>query len=127
MSFFSRIGSALGKFFGGMKSAGGGAAKLGAIQSGIQKLGTAANVVQKLGIGGPTVQKIAGGISKLPLEEIGKSAQGAFDIGKQIFETGKKVREAFKPESQALPAEVQRVRPVAMGGANQPVLNLEDL
>lgn len=125
MSIFSRIGSALGKFFGGMKGVGG-PAKLGAIQSGIQKLGTAANVVQKLGLGGPTLQKIAGGISKLPLEEIGKSAQGAFDIGKQIFETGKKVREAFKQQPQQ--AEMSAgVKPVAIGGAGQKILNLEDL
>ena len=120
MSFLGRIGSAIGRFF----SRAGGAPKLGQIQSGIQKLGQVAGVVQKLGIGGPTLQKIAGTISKLPTEDIAKTAQGAFDIGKQIFETGKKVREALR--SEAMPAEMA-VKPVAIGGAGQRVVSLEDL
>ena len=119
MSFLGKIGSAIGRFF----SRAGGAPKLGQIQSGIQKLGQAANVVQKLGIGGPTVQKIAGTIAKLPTEDIAKTAQQAFDVGKQIFQTGKAVREAFRP--QVMPAEME-VKPVAMGG-KQGVINFEDL
>ena len=122
MSFLSGILGKIGGLFGRAMSS---APKLGSIQSGVQKLGSVANVVQKLGIGGPTVQKIAGGISKLPLEELGKTAQSAFDVGKQIFETGKKVASAFRPA--VVPAEQGSVQPVAMGGAGQRVMNMEDL
>lgn len=122
MSFLGRIGSAIGRFF----SRAGSAPKLGQIQSGIQRLGQVAGVVQKLGIGGPTVQKIAGTISKLPTEDIAKTAQQAFDVGKQIIQTGKAVREAFNPQpQQQMPAEMA-VRPVAMGN-KQGVMNFEDL
>lgn len=120
MSFLGRIGSAIGRFF----SKAGTAPKLGQLQSGIQKLGQAAGVVQKLGIGGPTIQKVAGVISKLPTDDIAKTAQGAFDIGKQIFETGKKVRDALR--QPPMPAQME-VKPVAIGGAGQRVMSMEDL
>ena len=122
MSFLSGILGKIGGLFGRAMSS---APKLGSIQSGVQKLGSVANIVQKLGIGG-NVGKVAGAISKLPLEELGKTAQSAFDVGKQIFETGKKVASALKP--QPVPAEQGAgVRPVAVGGAGQPVMNPEDL
>jgi len=121
--FLSGLGSKIGGLLGGLGKAGAGASKLGSIQSGVQKLGSVANIVGKLGIGGPTLQRIASGISKLPLEDIGKTAQQAFDVGKQIYETGKQVKQAFnKPQ----PAQME-VKPVAIGGVGQRVVELEDL
>ena len=122
MSFLRGIIGKIGGLFGKAVSS---APKLGAIQNTVQKLGTAANIVQKLGIGGSGVQKVAGAISKLPLEEIGKTAQQAYDVGKSIFETGKAVREAFRTKPAEPQAEAPK--PVAMGGAGQPVVSLEDL
>lgn len=122
MSFFGKIGSALSRFF----SRPSGAIKLGALPNLAQKLGQASNVVNKLGLGG-TIGKVAGVVSKLPLEELAKTAEGAFSAGKQIYETAQNVRKALQPPKPEVSPQNQPMLPAVVGGAGQPVVSLEDL
>jgi hypothetical protein len=122
MSFLGKIGSAISRFF----SRPGGAVKLGTLPNLAQKLGQASQVVNKLGIGG-TIGKVSGVISKLPLEELAKTAEGAFQAGKQIYETAQNVRKALTPSKPELSSQNQPSIPAVVGGAGQPVVSLEDL
>ena len=122
MSFLGKIGSAIGRFF----SRPGGPVKLGTIPNLAQKLGQASQFVNKLGLGG-TVGKVASVMSKLPLEELGKTAEGAFQAGKQIFETAQNVRKALATPKTDLTPQNQPSVPAVVGGAGQPVVSIEDL